>query len=585
MLQKFGIQASIACCLYDALSIYSRKEWIPVAISFPSLNTSLELKKARDNNNFLTKVQQQHEFKQSFNTTRNIRSHIDSCAWKDKGSHYLSIRNFCSDVPNHKREEDVTIAYVTDIEGNLSYWKNYIKMSKVLILNDKNILSLRDNCHLVFGGDICDRGEGDLIILKELLALKRRYPHRVHFILGNRDINKLRFFYELQGEFSKEPLEVYWLKVPDYHDETRTSKVRDMLRFTMGAPHTLQYRVNELTRLGLPNDLAAASESFVDWVKPGGDLAEYIRYGSLALRIGNVLFCHGGINYRNICSMPWKGIVNADISVNDWILELEKFRSAEMDDFYKNSDKITWKEPWAVKGGYDHSSPASRLMQYGMGWMADKSVNPTIIYTNFLDKHSHPRLPHGWVIQKLNEAGINKIITGHQPHGDLPLPLQSHDRALDMQIFVGDTSYSNDVKWFSGEGKLTSFPSNDHDARGAAVSEICLQFQNVDGKSLDESVSVLKIPQYKVSQVMVHGVLSNGRKYEYIMPTSANNQFIGLPTKDGRWVKGKISGDEYLVAKTEKRLVTNYIVRENELASIVDRPAAAGSSSEQPAAE
>lgn len=43
---------------------------------------------------------------------------------------------------------------------------------------------------------------------------------------------------------------------------------------------------------------------------------------------------------------------------------------------------------WAQEGGYNHSMPGSRLLQYGMGWMPDKSVNPTAIYACYLNNTS-----------------------------------------------------------------------------------------------------------------------------------------------------------------------------------------------------
>jgi len=85
------------------------------------------------------------------------------------------------------------VAYVTDVEGNINYWNRYKQMSSVLS-EDKQVpgkLVLKDGCQLVYGGDAVDRGDGDMRILRDLMQLKRAYPTRVHFILGNRDLNKV----------------------------------------------------------------------------------------------------------------------------------------------------------------------------------------------------------------------------------------------------------------------------------------------------------------------------------------------------------------------------------------------------------
>ncbi len=53
-------------------------------------------------------------------------------------------------------------------------------------------------------------------------------------------------------------------------------------------------------------------------------------------------------------------------------------------------------EIWSKVGGYTHPGAGARLLQYGliplmtlmmaigMGWLPDKSVNPTLIYDNYL---------------------------------------------------------------------------------------------------------------------------------------------------------------------------------------------------------
>ncbi len=132
-------------------------------------------------------------------------------------------------------EPGTRIGYVTDIEGNFDYWQRYLKISNVLKINattnqgpslaqssslltttSLNIadVELMENCHLVFGGDVCDRGFGDLRVTRDLLFLAQRYPDRVHLILGNRDINKLRLGIELRPDALSHPARVYWVDQP-----------------------------------------------------------------------------------------------------------------------------------------------------------------------------------------------------------------------------------------------------------------------------------------------------------------------------------------------------------------------------------
>jgi hypothetical protein len=103
-----------------------------------------------------------------------------------------------------------TVGYCTDVEGNYEYWKRYVRLSKVLDRAENGSLQLKPHCHFVYGGDVCDRGNGDLRILKDLIELKNSNPERVHLILGNRDLNKIRLLTELQPESYSQPGETYW---------------------------------------------------------------------------------------------------------------------------------------------------------------------------------------------------------------------------------------------------------------------------------------------------------------------------------------------------------------------------------------
>ena len=113
-----------------------------------------------------------------------------------------------------KKDEPVAItecAYLTDVEGNLDYFYNYIEISKVLEWENKdtkNRLKFKDkHTMLVFGGDSQDKGIGDIRFTKLLLDLKAQEGNedRVEFIIGNRDANKLRLASELQDDCIDDP--------------------------------------------------------------------------------------------------------------------------------------------------------------------------------------------------------------------------------------------------------------------------------------------------------------------------------------------------------------------------------------------
>lgn len=131
---------------------------------------------------------------------------------------YCLVRKFSPKKMNESYEVvagqgKVLVGYVTDIEGNLDYWNKYLAISKVVSRNmTTNKLELKENCQFVYGGDVCDRGNGDIRILKDLISLKKSYPDRVHFILGNRDVNKLRLPVALHNSVLAYPPQCYWMK-------------------------------------------------------------------------------------------------------------------------------------------------------------------------------------------------------------------------------------------------------------------------------------------------------------------------------------------------------------------------------------
>lgn len=249
--------------------------------------------------------------------------------------------------------------------------------------------------------------------------------------------------------------------------------------------------------------------------------------------------------------------------------------TSEHADYQENSEAHFW----ASVGGYGHPHPSSRLMQYGMGWMPDKSVNPTVIYANYLNNGKPVSLSCetsrklAWICgaealnMGVNEKGevlgsvVNTVITGHQPHGDAPLIIQSQlhqkDDSLEQccGLFVGnrivacDTSYSVNTQWDENTVVLgvdpstaptaepsDSFPIDSLNTRGATVSEVLIYTSDSDQGVASPSQGSGVTSTHKI---VLHGRLSNGYYYSSILESihSRDPAPIGKPIADDWWVK------------------------------------------------
>ena len=125
---------------------------------------------------------------------------------------------------NTMPHDNFRIGYVADVEGHWDYFLEYVQRSQVLDWEDheehNNIIStpksksikfrrlkLRPNTHFVYGGDSVDKGPGDIRLCRALVNLKKRYPDNVHLLVGNRDLNKLRFSSELSDDDMRRPVD------------------------------------------------------------------------------------------------------------------------------------------------------------------------------------------------------------------------------------------------------------------------------------------------------------------------------------------------------------------------------------------
>ena len=172
----------------------------------------------------------------------------------------------------------VEVAYVTDVEGNLAYFDRWVQHSRVVRYkrDEPDQLELtHEGAYFVYGGDVVDRGEGNVRLLQRLVALKRAYPTRVHLLAGNRDLNKLRLSAELSDSDLARPFATipgpHWdTKAPtlaEYYEklaaerpdvsiqslDSRAERLRYYYKHTLGCPETFELRRSEIALIAGPD--------------------------------------------------------------------------------------------------------------------------------------------------------------------------------------------------------------------------------------------------------------------------------------------------------------------------------------------
>ena len=445
------------------------------------------------------------------------------------------------------------ITYITDIEGDREYLTRYLEQSRILCFRDVHpTISLPyDHCMdfargpnedmLVFGGDIWDQGGFDLYVIRQLLDLKQRYPNHVHFVLGNRDINKMRLVAELGSSDDAMPKHpgVGWLRgserfgdpqQPNIELQDSVKRLKWILQSTMGSPRAFQYRKQELEKdKGGPISETDVVDSYRMSCHPDGEMGRYLEAAQLAVRLGDALFVHGSLPLtKEVLShgdldgiwqgdlriiMPWlepSAEHNVE-SVTDWIDSLNDFARQEIAEWKRNPPSGIWSRV----GGY-HNFPSddmrsgARLIQYGMGSLPDRTKNPTIVYaswgTDGMPRRFFP--PSLRSDQRFAEAtktffqatGIRVICSGHQPQGDMPNTIRvpiSDGRIC--WILCSDTSYSGDVDWYDDDREQRGREDSLSGRGQRAVSEVLLTQHLETGR---------------IVKAICHGTLSDGSKYE-----------------------------------------------------------------------
>lgn len=430
------------------------------------------------------------------------------------------------------------IAHITDVEGNLPYLLSCVSLSPILSLSPDNELSFVDpadpSLHFVFGGDATDRRPHDLEVLALLTSFKRRHPARVHLVLGNRDLSKLRYAAELHPkELARPPGEIpppHWdpaaPSLKEYleaegREDGRVSRLRYMLKHTLGCPFTFENRRQEL---GGASDEEVAASLAAD-VAPGGPLLALISLGCVAARLGDTLFVHGAIdggscgfvpgpNTRfELPSSPPPGRYEPD--VDSWVAAMNSYLAAGLADYLA---RPLFDERRSTRGGEALLALQNRDAMWGRSVVSGCYADGGCIASEAAGER-RAKLPEGGadpskfrgvcadaedarLREFLAASGVARLVVGHKPSADAPAVL-----AGALEVVSADTSYSD---------------PGAEDGRGKAACSVL-----VDG-------GVLR----------VSGVLSTGEEHGYVLGGEGGDERVGRRAEEGGgwWVQTKLGG-------------------------------------------
>jgi hypothetical protein len=349
----------------------------------------------------------------------------------------------------------------------------------------------------IYGGDSCDKGSGDLRIITALVDFKNRHDRDVTLLAGNRDIKCRRFTYELSHNVRQRLLHgapAFWSRPStprQYVIDHMTSKgisavsslaiqrylesiddqacqtlyLKWMLEKTMGCgssnnkPSTFEYRRVEL---GILEGKSAGSitdemvtQSFIDSVSSDGIMTRYLKQSQLGAIIGDTLYIHGAVTIDNMGYVPGMSESRQRTgNAREWIEQLNGWYREQINEWLRQPMDDNLSPPGHMPlDQYVVSNPRSIVTT---NWYAQGRLSP-------IDDR---------VAKFLNDSGICRVVSGHQPFSDFPLII----RQPNLEVIVGDTSYSD--------------PSAQEDNRGVAIHN--LEIVQLNNQSYATIVAIRK---------------------------------------------------------------------------------------------
>ena len=309
----------------------------------------------------------------------------------------------------------MAIAYLTDIEGRWEKLAAFAAANPYVTLGADGRIDVADGATFVFGGDAIDRGPHGRRIVAALLEAKARQPDRVVLLAGNRDINKLRLRRELAGHPPRRA-------PPEMASLPRADLLRWIFPNTMGARDAFAMRAAELAATGEDAGDEGVVESYAADVGRDGPLTRYLAECQLAYRDGETLFVHGAVTDESLGVVPGRG--GAIDGVDAWVDALNGWYGAQMDG-YRSARAADDPSVYEALVAYQAPVPGTRLNQ------------ASVVYGRLSDGINNPHLPSPAVVERLRASGVERLVVGHTPCGDVPAIL----RGAGFELVCADNSY------------------------------------------------------------------------------------------------------------------------------------------------
>jgi hypothetical protein len=338
------------------------------------------------------------------------------------------------------------IEVMPDVEGCWNKVISFISKSRIFTIgsnfgpeNFKQI-KMRSNSKFVCLGDTIDNGPNNLAILRFLKFLKEKYGNQVVFIIGNRDLNKIRLKFEIMNYKPRINLSrlVPGNNQPpvDYGTQTPVERLQWLLKNTFGAPNTFDFIKNEIKA----TDDNAVVDKYLEILEDIGHgdkglLTYYLMNGKLIYydKKTKSLFTHGGINCKNFEKSNAK-------SISDWVYILNNWYLDKLNRAYsiKNEEDIEELLLYQDERDYikDDNKGAIYSVILSRPWKTPPISNPDIgLGTSIIEEGCFDKIA----------KDVKFIFVGHTPVGQMPVMMRVNKDNKEIIYIFCDTTFAGRV--------------------------------------------------------------------------------------------------------------------------------------------